>query len=357
MIEKHSKIYIAGHRGLVGNAIYRLLQQQGYTNLIIKTHKELDLCNQQSTCMFFEKEKPEYVFLAAAKVGGILANNIYRADFIYKNIMIQSNVIEQCYRVGVKKLLLLGSTCIYPKQTLQPIKEEYLLTAPLEYTNEPYAIAKIAGIKMSESYNIQYGTNFVTAMPTNLYGPQDNFDFKNSHVLPALLRKIYLAYLLRQNQWDSIQKNLGVANKKKAQELLASIGVHDNTVEIWGSGKPRRDLLYIDDMASACIHIMKHIDFSSVVNTMQISNSKEIRNTHLNIGSGIDYSITELAELIKAKIGYKGKFSYDTTKPDGTFIKFSDIEKIKKFGWSPTTNIEDGIIATYEWYKKYTMSC
>ncbi len=357
-MEKKSKIYIAGHRGLVGSALYIALQQQGYTNIIVKTHQELDLCNQQATRKFFEKEKPEYVFLAAAKVGGILANNIYRADFIYKNIMIQSNVIEQCYAVGVKKLLLLGSTCIYPKKTLQPIKEEYLLTAPLEYTNEPYAIAKIAGIKMCESYNIQYGTNFVTAMPTNLYGPHDNFDFKTSHVLPALLRKIYLAYLLQHNKWDAIQNNVGAIKKEQAQEILSSIGVHKDTVEIWGSGKPRRDLLYIEDMAQACIHIMKHIDFSMIVHKREHSNAKDntkdIRNTHLNIGSGTDYSITELAECIKKQVGYTGEFRYDISKPDGTLVKLSDIERMQTFGWTPTTSIEEGISATYEWYKNTT---
>ena len=323
---KNSKIYIAGHRGLVGSAILKNLQTKGYINLVYKTHKELDLLNQQAVEEFFKKEKPEYVILAAAKVGGIVANNSYRADFIYENLQIQNNVIHQSYIHGVTKLLFLGSTCIYPKNAPQPMPEECLLTSPLEYTNEPYAIAKIAGIKMCESYNIQYGTNFISVMPTNLYGPNDNFDLETSHVLPALLRKIHEAKL------NNIPK-----------------------VEIWGSGNPRREFLYSEDMADACVFIMENRDFKDILNTTHLTLnadefSNEIRNTHINIGTGKDISIKELAYLIKDIVGYPGKLYFNTTKPDGTMVKLTDPSKLHSIGWKHKVELEKGIKTMYEWY-------
>lgn len=314
-----SKIYVAGHKGLVGSAILKNLQLKGYTNLIYKTHQELDLTNQLAVEEFFVDEKPEYVILAAAKVGGIIANNTYRADFIYENLAIQNNVIHQSYVHGIKKLLFLGSTCIYPKDAPQPMSEDCLLTSPLEYTNEPYAIAKIAGIKMCESYNLQYGTNFISVMPTNLYGPNDNFDLETSHVLPALIRKIHDA---------------------KINDL-------DN-VEIWGSGKPRRELMYSSDMADACVYILEKIDFKDV------ANKQEVRNTHINIGTGIDISIEELAYLIKDTVGYKGEFIFNNSKPDGTKLKRTDSSKLNKLGWKYKIEIKEGIQLTYEWYKNAT---
>jgi GDP-L-fucose synthase len=319
-MNKDSKIYVAGHQGLVGSAIVKNLENRGYTNLVYKSHAELDLTNQQAVEEFFENEKPEYVILAAAKVGGIVANNAYRADFIYENLAIQNNVIHNAYKHSVKKLLFLGSTCIYPKNAPQPMKEEYLLTGELEYTNEPYAIAKIAGIKMCESYNIQYGTNFISVMPTNLYGPNDNFDLKNSHVIPALIRKIHEA---------------------KTNNLTE--------VEIWGSGRPRREFMYSEDMADACVFILEKIDFSNL-----ISDKKEIRNTHINIGTGIDISIKELAELIKNIIEFKGQLYFNIDKPDGTIVKRTDINQLKHLGWSAKTKLEEGIKKTYEWYKNTT---
>lgn len=318
-MRKDSKIYIAGHRGLVGSAIVKSLREKGYTNLIHKTHKELDLMSQLAVEAFFETEKPEYVILAAAKVGGIVANNTYRADFIYENLQIQNNVIHQSYLNGVKKLLFLGSTCIYPKNCPQPMKEESLLTSELEYTNEPYAIAKIAGIKMCESYNLQYGTNFISVMPTNLYGANDNFDLETSHVLPALLRKIHEA------------KTNG-----------------DKEVEIWGSGKPRREFLYSKDMADACVFIMENRDFKDTY----AKDETEIRNTHINIGTGIDISIKELALTIKKIVGYKGELHFDTSKPDGTMVKLTDPSKLNALGWKHTIELEDGIRKVYTWYLK-----
>lgn len=310
---KTSKIYIAGHRGLVGSAIVKNLTCKGYTNLIAKTHNELDLTNQQAVAEFFEQEKPEYVILAAARVGGIVANNTYRADFIYENLQIQNNIIHQSYVHGVKKLLFLGSTCIYPKNAPQPMKEDYLLTSELEYTNEPYAIAKIAGIKMCESYNLQYGTNFISVMPTNLYGPNDNFDLEKSHVLPALLRKMHEAKL---------------QGKKE--------------VEIWGSGKPRREFLYSEDMADACVFIIESVDFKDV------SDGKtEVRNTHINIGTGEDISIEELAKLIKKVVGFEGTLVFDTSKPDGTMEKLTDPFKLHAFGWKHKVELEEGIRKVY----------
>ncbi len=318
-----SKIYIAGHRGLVGSAIVKSLKQKGYTNLIHKTHREMDLMSQVAVEAFFQREKPEYVILAAAKVGGIVANNTYRADFIYENLQIQNNVIHQSYLNGVKKLLFLGSTCIYPKNCPQPMKEEYLLTSELEYTNEPYAIAKISGVKMCESYNLQYGTNFISVMPTNLYGPNDNFDLETSHVLPALLRKMHEAKVNNESQ-----------------------------VEIWGSGKPRREFLYSEDMADACVFLMENRNFADVVDSdrKRVEFNQEIRNTHLNIGTGIDISIKELALTIKKIVEYKGELYFNTSKPDGTMIKLTDPSKLNALGWKHTVELEEGIRKMYEWY-------
>lgn len=316
-IKKDSKIYIAGHKGLVGSAIVKNLESKGYVNFVYRTHKELDLTNQQAVAEFFKLEKPEYVILAAAKVGGIVANNTYRADFIYENLAIQNNVIHQSYLHGVTKLLFLGSTCIYPKNAPQPMPEDSLLTSPLEYTNEPYAIAKIAGIKMCESYNIQYGTNFISVMPTNLYGPNDNFDLETSHVLPALLRKMHEA--------------------KLANEPM---------VEIWGSGKPRREFLYSEDMADACIFLLENRDFKDTYNPKD----KEIRNTHINIGTGVDISIKELALTIKKIVGYGGELYFNTDKPDGTMIKLTDPTKLHALGWKHKVKLENGIETVYEWY-------
>jgi len=316
-MKKTSKIYVAGHKGLVGSAIVKNLESKGYTNLIYRTHKELDLLNQQGVKNFFETEKPEYVILAAAKVGGIVANNTYRADFIYENLQIQNNVIHQSYKHKVKKLLFLGSTCIYPKNCPQPMSEDSLLTSELEYTNEPYAIAKIAGIKMCESYNIQYGTNFISVMPTNLYGPNDNFDLETSHVLPALLRKMHEAKLNNTPQ-----------------------------VEIWGSGKPRREFLYSEDMADACVFLLESRDFKDTYDR----EDKEIRNTHINIGTGVDISIKELALTIKKVVGYSGELYFNNTKPDGTMIKLTDPSKLHALGWKHSTELEDGIRTMYEWY-------
>jgi GDP-L-fucose synthase len=305
-MNKDSKIYVAGHTGLVGSAIYRKLKSEGYTNIITKTHKELDLTNQAKTQEFFENEKPEYVFLAAAKVGGIQANNTYPADFAYVNLMIESNVIKASYDYGVKKLLLLGSSCIYPKLSSQPIKEEYLLTGPLEPTNEAYAIAKIAGLKMCQYFNRQYGTNFISVMPTNLYGPNDNFDLETSHVLPALIRKFHEAKINNSPY-----------------------------VEVWGTGTPKREFLHVDDLADAVIYLMNNYD----------------ENEPINIGTGEDISINELAELIKEIVGYEGEIRFDTTKPDGTPRKLLDVSRLHSTGWKHKIDLREGIKQTYEWYK------
>jgi GDP-L-fucose synthase len=305
-MHKNSKIYIAGHQGLVGSAIVKNLRAKGYDNLVYRTHEELELINQQEVANFFEKEKPEYVILAAAKVGGIVANNTYRADFIYENLQVQNNVIHQSYLHKVKKLLFLGSTCIYPKHCPQPMSEESLLTSELEYTNEPYAIAKIAGIKMCESYNIQYGTNFISVMPTNLYGKNDNFDLETSHVLPALLRKMHEAKVNNESH-----------------------------VEIWGSGSPRREFMYNEDMADACVFLLE---------------KKERQNTHVNIGTGVDISIKELALLIKNIVGFTGELKFDTSKPDGTLLKLTNPSKLHTLGWKHKVELEEGIGLVYRWY-------
>ncbi|WP_323787442.1 GDP-L-fucose synthase [Psychroserpens sp.] len=345
-MQKESKIYVAGHRGLVGSALLENLQNKGYHNIVTRTHKELDLTNQQEVATFFQAEKPEYVFLAAAKVGGIVANNIYRGDFIYDNMMIQNNVIHQSHINSVKKLLFLGSTCIYPKNAPQPMKEDYLLTDTLEYTNEPYAIAKIAGIKMCESYNLQYGTNFISVMPTNLYGPNDNFDLEKSHVLPALIRKIHLAKLLNEDLYAEVLKDTGFSTIEEAKTYLSSFGVSKSSVEIWGSGKPRREFLWSKDMADACVFIMENRDFEDTFSKDEI----EVRNTHINIGTGEDISISELAETIKTIIGFKGELVYNVDKPDGTLRKLTDVSKLNALGWKHKMKLEDGIKHMYEWY-------
>jgi len=346
-MDKNSKIYIAGHRGLVGSAILKNLQQRGFSNLITRRSSELDLTQQEEVAKFFKSEQPEYVFLAAAKVGGIIANNTYRADFIYHNLMIQNNVIHQSYVYGVKKLLFLGSTCIYPKNAPQPMKEEYLLTDTLEYTNEPYAIAKIAGIKMCESYNLQYGTNFISVMPTNLYGPNDNFDLEKSHVLPALIRKVYLARMLEEQSEEEIIKDLKVSSFDEAETVLKSFGVTKEHVEIWGSGQPKREFLWSEDMADACVFIMENRDFNDTYE----AGEKEIRNTHVNIGTGKEISIKELAETIKKVIGYKGGLVFNTDKPDGTMRKLTDVSKLHQLGWRHKIELEQGISKIYNWYK------
>jgi GDP-L-fucose synthase len=304
-MNKNSRIYVAGHKGMVGSAILRRLQREGYSNLVTRTSAELDLKDQQAVVRFFEKEQPEYVFLAAAKVGGILANNTYRAEFIYDNMMIQNNVIHQSYKNGVKKLLFLGSSCIYPKLAPQPLKEAYLLTGELEPTNEPYAIAKIAGIKMCDAYRSQYGCDFISAMPTNLYGPNDNYDLQTSHVLPALLRKIYEA-----------KKN------------------NNNEVVVWGSGSPLREFLHVDDLSDACFFLMQTYNESG----------------HINIGTGTDISIADLALLIKKIVGYNGSLSWDKSKPDGTPRKLMDVSKINSLGWKASIGLEEGIESVYKAY-------
>jgi len=344
-MDKDAKIYVAGHRGLVGSAILENLNAKGYTNCIYRTHSQLDLTDSQAVKTFFENEKPDYVFLAAAKVGGIVANNTYRADFIHENLMIQNNVIHQSYLSKVKKLLFLGSTCIYPKEAPQPMPENSLLTGPLEYTNEPYAIAKIAGIKMCESYNIQYGTNFLSVMPTNLYGYNDNFNLEKSHVLPALIRKMHLAKLLSENNKEAIIKDLEVSTFSEAEKILSKYGVTSNSVEIWGSGAPRREFLWSNDMAEASVFIMENVDFQEL-----IKNKTEIRNTHINIGTGEDISIKELALLIKDIVGFKGNLTFNTLKPDGTLRKLTDVSKLHSLGWKHKVELDQGIKNLYHWY-------
>lgn len=358
-MQKNARIYVAGHRGLVGSAIVRALKKAGYQNLLLRKSDELDLRDATAVADFFDETKPEYVFLAAAKVGGIVANNKYRAEFLHDNLMIQNHVMHQSYLHGVKKLLFLGSTCIYPKNAPQPIREDYLLTDPLEYTNEPYAIAKIAGIKLAESYNLQYGTNFISAMPTNLYGPNDNFDLEKAHVLPALLRKIHLGKALVEDNWKAIREDLkklpiesvdGNAEKIKILNILAKYGIIASdrvTVEIWGSGKPKRELLWVEDMADACLFLMQHYEAPKISETQ-----KEIRNTHINIGTGEDVSIAELASLIKKIVGFEGDFVYNTNKPDGTMRKLTDVSKINGMGWKAKVDLETGIRNMYEWYTK-----
>ncbi len=344
MMNTNSKIFVAGHNGLVGSAIVKGLHEKGFRNLICKTRLELDLLNLSEVQVFFQNEKPEYVFLAAAKVGGIVANNTYRADFLLENLTIQNNVISSAYKSGVAKLLFLGSTCIYPKNAPQPLHENSLLTSELEYTNEPYAIAKIAGIKLCESYNIQYGTNFISVMPTNLYGPGDNFNFERSHVLPALLRKIYLAKCIENGDVLSILSDLNQTDEDRALEYLKSIGVDKGNVNIWGSGQPLREFMWSEDMANACIHIMQNVNFAN------LTTADEVRNTHINIGTGEEISIADLAKLIADVIGYTGQFNFDSSKPDGTMRKLTDVSKLHSLGYRHEVSLQEGIERVYSWY-------
>ena len=352
-MDKTSHIYIAGHRGLVGSAILRNLKKRGYTKLITRTSKELDLRVQARADRFFKKEQPEHVFLSAAKVGGILSNNTYKADFIYDNIMIAANVIHSAYNYGVKKLLNLGSSCIYPKFSSQPMKEDYLLTGSLEPTNEPYAVAKISAIKLCRYFNEQYGTNFLSVMPTNLYGPHDNFNLETSHVLPALIRKMYLGKCLQNDDFNTMRKDLQKypirnydvteINDKEIPNLLSGFGIKTGSsslstaVEIWGSGKPYREFLYVDDLADACVFLMEHYDYKDI-------------GEFINIGAGKDIEIRDLAELVKDTIGFEGEIQYDLSKPDGTPRKLLDSSRINSLGWKPKTSLEEGIKKTFQWY-------
>ena len=363
MINKNSKIYIAGHNGLVGSAIWNNLKQRGYTNLVGKSHRELDLLDAVAVKKFFDEEQPEAVVLAAAHVGGIMANLVYRADFIYENLQIQQNVIGESFRHGVKKLLFLGSTCIYPREAPQPMKEDCLLTSPLEYTNEPYAIAKIAGLKMCESFNIQYGTNYIAVMPTNLYGPNDNFHLENSHVLPAMIRKIHLAKCLNEGDWEGVRKDIGLrpvsvqknsekvivnsdSSEETILEVLSHYGITPEAVTLWGTGKPMREFLWSEEMADASVHVLLNVDFKDTYP----EGSKEIRNCHINVGTGKEISIQEVAEIIMEEIGFKGELRWDSSKPDGTLRKLTDVSKLHGLGWHHRVEIDEGVHRLYEWY-------
>lgn len=397
MLKKDSKIFVAGHRGLVGSAIWNNLKSRGYNNLIGRSHAELDLTDQLAVKQFFDKERPDAVVLAAAFVGGIMANSLYRADFIMQNMKMQCNVIEQSYLHKVKKLLFLGSTCIYPKDAPQPMKEDALLTSPLEYTNEEYAIAKIAGMKMCESYNLQYGTNYIAVMPTNLYGPNDNFHLENSHVLPAMMRKIYLAKLIHDNNWDAIRIDMdkrpinptaklaleigesnvdGKESQERILKALSFYGIEDNKVTLWGDGSPLREFLWSEDMADASVHVLLNVDFKDIIGIEKYSsvfygvksdgevnrnNSEgrggaipslgEIRNCHINVGTGKELTIKSLAEMVVKTVGFEGKVCWDSTKPNGTPRKLIDVSKLHSLGWQHKIEIEDGVERLYEWYR------
>lgn len=397
MLKKDDKIFIAGHRGLVGSAIWNNLKSRGYNNLIGRSHAELDLTDQLAVKQFFDKERPDAVVLAAAFVGGIMANSLYRADFIMQNMKMQCNVIEQSYLHKVKKLLFLGSTCIYPKDAPQPMKEDALLTSPLEYTNEEYAIAKIAGMKMCESYNLQYGTNYIAVMPTNLYGPNDNFHLENSHVLPAMMRKIYLAKLIHDKNWDAIQIDMdkrpinptaklaleigesnvdGKESQERILKALSFYGIEDNKVTLWGDGSPLREFLWSEDMADASVHVLLNIDFKDIIGIEKYSsvfygvksggevnrnNSEgrggaipslgEIRNCHINVGTGKELTIKSLAEMVVKTVGFEGEVCWDSTKPNGTPRKLIDVGKLHSLGWQHKVEIEDGVERLYEWYR------
>jgi len=397
MLDKSSKIYVAGHNGLVGSAIWNNLLQRGYTNLVGRSHKELDLTDQYAVKKFFDEEQPDAVVLAAAFVGGIMANSLYRADFIMMNMKIQCNVISESYAHGVKKLLFLGSTCIYPKNAPQPMKEDCLLTSPLEYTNEEYAIAKIAGLKMCESYNLQYGTNYIAVMPTNLYGPNDNFHLENSHVMPAMMRKVYLAKSIHDGEWDKIAIDLnkrpveGVTGKgldscdsndscsSKKEEILrvfAKYGIYDNRVVLWGTGTPLREFLWSEDMADASVHVLLNVDFKDVIGIEKYSSVHygastdgavdrnhsagrggaipslgEIRNCHINVGTGKELTIRELSELVVKAVGFEGEVAFDASKPDGTMRKLIDVSKLHSLGWHHHVEIEEGVAKLFQWYK------
>jgi GDP-L-fucose synthase len=343
-----SRIYVAGHRGLVGSALLRRLRERGYERISFRTRKELDLRRQAETEAFFERERPEYVFLAAATVGGILANATYKAEFIYDNITIAANIVHASHRSGVKKLLNLGSSCIYPKFSPQPMKEDYLLTGTLESTNEPYAIAKIAAIKLCRYYNEQYGTNFLSVMPTNLYGPHDNFNLETAHVLPALIRKFHLAKLLRETRYDEVKRDIQRFSTGFNLDLslgldltLTKLGITPEAVTLWGTGDPYREFLYVDDLADACIFLMEHCDAGEL-------------GEFVNIGKGEDIRIKELSSLINGVVGFGGEVRYDSSKPDGTPRKLLDISRMTSLGWSPKTSLEDGIRETYGWYQQET---
>ncbi len=361
-MNKNSKIYIAGHKGLVGSALLKSLQQKGYTNFVLRTLEELDLMDQVAVEAFFAAEKPEYIFLAAAKVGGIMANNIYRGQFIFENLQIQNNIIHNAWVHGAKKLLFLGSSCIYPKNAPQPMHEDYLLTGELEYTNEPYAIAKIAGIKVCESYNLQYGTNFVSVMPTNLYGPNDNFHLKNSHVLPGMMRKMHLAHCLENKDMAAIRHDFVKrpladvptdASDKMILQFLAEQGIKQEkdgkvSLSLWGTGTPLREFLHVHDMADACVYVMEKVDFEDLKPT----GSTEIRNTHINIGSGKELTIRQLAELVQKVTGFNGELLFDASKPDGTMRKLLDVSKLQKLGWKCKIELEEGVKAVFEGYSR-----
>ena len=354
-LNKQSKIYVAGHRGLVGSAIWANLMQRGYTHLIGRTHKELDLLDPVAVRQFFDEEQPDAVVLAAAHVGGIMANSRYRADFIYQNLQIQQNVIGESFRHHVKKLLFLGSTCIYPRMAAQPMHEDALLTSPLEYTNEPYAIAKIAGLKMCESFALQYGCDYVAVMPTNLYGPNDNFHLERSHVLPAIIRKVHLAKCLNEGDWEAVRRDLdarpveGVDSSYSEEEILAVLskyGITPESVTLWGTGSPLREFLWSEDMADASVHVLLNVSFSDTY----APDTKEIRNCHINVGTGKELSIRELAEKVVAEIGFKGALLWDATKPDGTPRKLTDVSKLHSLGWHHKIDIDEGIHLLYKWY-------
>ena len=373
-MKSDSKIYVAGHEGMVGSAIYSKLSKKGYSQIIKKTHKELDLKDSRAVEEFFEAEKPEFVFLAEAKVGGIFTNNTSRAEFLYENIMIQTNVIHYSYLNNVKKLMFLGSTCINPKERSQPIKEKSFLNGPLEYTNEPNAIAKIAGIKMCESYNLQYGSNFISVIPANLYGPKDNFDLENSHVLPALIRKMHLGKALEDNNWEAVRDDLnrrpidgmdGSQDKKEILDTLNKYGINYTynpgknkkeevqvSIEIWGSGQPLREFLWSEEMADACIFLMEKWDFKDILSLSPASGngSQKIRNSNINIGTGREISIAHLAEITKIIVGLRGSLYFNTDKPDGSNRKLTDVSKLSNLGWKYQVDLDEGIYRLYKWY-------
>ena len=385
MLSKESKIYVAGHNGLVGSAIWNNLKARGYNNLVGRSHRELDLTDQVAVRAFFDEERPDAVVLAAAFVGGIMANSLYRADFIMQNMKMQCNVISEAYAHGVKKLLFLGSTCIYPKNAPQPMKEDCLLTSPLEYTNEEYAIAKIAGLKMCESYNLQYGTNYIAVMPTNLYGPNDNFHLENSHVMPAMMRKVYLAKLMHDQNWEAIRNDMskrpvegidGSATNEAIEQVLAKYGIYNNKVVLWGTGTPLREFLWSEDMADASVHVLLNVNFSDIIGIEKYSSVHhgaaidgtvdrnhsagrggalpelgEIRNCHINVGTGKELTIRQLSELVADAVGFEGTVEFDASKPDGTMRKLIDVSKLHALDWTHKVEIEDGVKKLFQWYR------
>lgn len=355
LVDKNAKIYVAGHRGLVGSAIWNNLMSRGYTNLVGRTHAELDLLDGVAVREFFDTEHPDAVVLAAAKVGGIMANSRYRADFIYQNLQIQQNVIGEAWRHGVKRLLFLGSTCIYPREAPQPMREEALLTSPLEYTNEPYALAKIAGLKMCESFNLQYGTNYIAVMPTNLYGPNDNFHLENSHVLPAMVRKVHLAHLLGEGDMEGVRRDLtrrpvegvdGAAPDETILAVLAKYGIEPGRVTLWGTGTPLREFLWSEEMADASVHVLLNVDFRDTF----APGDKEVRNCHINVGTGVEHTIGAAARMIADAVGFKGEICWDSSKPDGVMRKLTDVSKLHGMGWHHRVELPEGIARIYAWY-------